>query len=47
VASLAEIDRRLGLYPEAWAGFRAALAGAPGDSASLQAIRSIEEMQGR
>ena len=47
VALLAEIDRRLGLYPEALAGFRAALAGAPKNPAILEAIRSIEELQGR
>lgn len=47
VALLAEIDRRLGLYAEALAGFRAALAGAPRDPAILQAIHSIEELQGR
>jgi hypothetical protein len=42
VALLAEIDRRLGLYPEALAGFRAALARTPDDPAIQRAIRWLE-----
>lgn len=41
-AFLAEVDRRLGLYPQALDGFRAALAGAPDDASLLRAIRWLE-----
>jgi hypothetical protein len=41
-ALLAEVDRRLGLYPEALRGFRAALAQHPGDPAILRAVQWLE-----
>jgi hypothetical protein len=45
LALLAEVDRRLELYPEALAGFRAALKRAPKDRTLLEAIRDIEGIQ--
>ena len=41
-ALLAEVDRRLGLYPEALRGFRAALAGQPTDPAIRRAVHWLE-----
>jgi hypothetical protein len=41
-ALLAEIDRRLGLYPEALRGFRSALAGKPEDQDIQRAVRWLE-----
>ena len=44
VALLAAIDRHLGLHQEALEGFRAALAGAPGDESLREAVRELEAM---
>lgn len=46
-ALLAEVDRSLGLYAEAWSGFTTATARAPGDVRLQQALRDTEAILGR